>query len=294
MKESEHLEKTLSILLQKLSKDVSYQRSHSAEPPPAFESNPWDRLGEDCHKYDRGHLLIIGGSAGKTGAIQLAGKAAYRAGAGWVSLAPLAKLHSPDPIFTTEQVWEDSMLSAVKLREVLLERKVKALVIGPGLVNQVLNQNILKILSQWQRQTNGFLVLDAGTLHGIAPILSGTLPDRTLLTPHPGEWQKLGKPPSEGIPATLAYKSSQPIVFGKHLWMIASKPNRVLARAGVGDALAGAAAAYGGLGLDADEAFIRACRLLRTTAENLTNTRCRDSITTSDIIEAIGLCSPMM
>ena len=51
------------------------------------EMEPWQGLSPYAHKYDRGHVLVIGGSEGKLGAPAIAASAAFYAGAGWVSVA---------------------------------------------------------------------------------------------------------------------------------------------------------------------------------------------------------------
>src|SRR5690606_2729318 len=49
-----------------------------AAPEAFLGENPWSRLSANAHKFDRGHILVIGGSAGKSGAPIIAAMAALR------------------------------------------------------------------------------------------------------------------------------------------------------------------------------------------------------------------------
>src|SRR5437868_910153 len=86
------------------------------------------RRGERDNKYTAGHVLVVGGSPGLTGAPSLAAMAALRADAGYVTLA------APEE---TLPVFEQRLVEVVKrplpddLRE--LAEKASALAIGPGL-----------------------------------------------------------------------------------------------------------------------------------------------------------------
>ena len=86
------------------------------------------RRGERDNKYTAGHVLVVGGSPGLTGAPSLTAMAALRADAGYVTLA------APE---STLPVFEQRLLEVVKrpLPDDLSElaAKASALAIGPGL-----------------------------------------------------------------------------------------------------------------------------------------------------------------
>src|SRR5690606_37250062 len=64
-------------------------------PPPLYLADideltsidPWQDMPPSMHKYDRGHILVIGGSPGKTGAPLLTALSSLRAGGGWATVS---------------------------------------------------------------------------------------------------------------------------------------------------------------------------------------------------------------
>src|SRR5690606_5679339 len=136
------------------------------------------------------HVLIIGGSSGKTGAPIMSGLAALRTGAGWASVAvpPQERQRHADGLLTVtfENFFDGTRIDSQALAGFLYERHVKPVLVGPGTMSQVCDAEVLGVLSKWQRKTNGGLVIDAGSLAGILNLLEPHLwlPERTLLTPH--------------------------------------------------------------------------------------------------------------
>ncbi len=151
----------------------------------------------DTHKGDYGHLLVIAGSVGKTGAAAMACQSALRMGAGLVTLAIPKSLNGIMEMKLTEVMTEplpETPKQTLSLRAFnailrLCENK-KALIIGPGLgtfkETQVLVLKLIKAL-------NLPIILDADGLTALAS-QPKTLPvtNRSLiLTPHPGEMARL-------------------------------------------------------------------------------------------------------
>lgn len=149
----------------------------------------------DAHKGNCGHLLVIAGGFGKTGAAQLVTRAALRAGAGLVTLAGPASLYSIYAAGVLEAMTEALpdrdgriLFDEDRLRH-LLEGK-NALVVGPGIGVDDETRKTVRFLVE---QSKLPAVLDADALS----CLSGDTPVLTraqsplLLTPHPGEMARL-------------------------------------------------------------------------------------------------------
>ena len=151
----------------------------------------------DTHKGDYGHLLVIAGSVGKTGAAAMACEAALRVGAGLVTLAIPKSLNTIMEVKLTEVMTEplpETPKQTLSLRAFnpilrLCENK-KAVIIGPGIGTFKETQTlILKLIKTLDIP----IILDADGLTALAT-QPKTLPaaNRSLiLTPHPGEMASL-------------------------------------------------------------------------------------------------------
>lgn len=151
----------------------------------------------DAHKGDTGHLLVIAGSTGKTGAAAMTAASAVRAGAGLVTLGVPKQLN---PIMETlvveSMTWPlpdtpEGLLDESSFEEImdLLSGK-QALAIGPGIG---MTEGIKSLVHRILQEISVPLVIDADGLNalaGHADILkkSGA---PIILTPHPGEMARL-------------------------------------------------------------------------------------------------------
>lgn len=156
-----------------------------------------------AHKGDFGHLLLVGGSSTKPGAILLAGRAALRAGAGLVTVALPDKAFKKIPSATEgggeflELMYEplpstfSGTLSrkASKKLERLLEGK-SAVAVGPGMG---VNADTTAIVKRQLRECVVPTVFDADALNSITGVKGWqALPDQEIIfTPHPGEMGRL-------------------------------------------------------------------------------------------------------
>jgi len=151
----------------------------------------------DTHKGTYGHVLILSGSRGKTGAATLAGRAALRMGAGLVTLGTpagcLPAIGRRTPELMVEPLPETPVgtLSEEAAGRILdLARGKGGVLIGPGLATHPSTARLLaKILPEFRVP----LVIDADGLNIIAENLSllGRLRAPAVLTPHPGEFARL-------------------------------------------------------------------------------------------------------
>jgi NAD(P)H-hydrate epimerase len=220
----------------------------------------------DAHKGTFGTALVVAGSVNYTGASWLAGQAAYRVGAGLVTLAVPAPLHAALAGQFPEATWlllphENGFISAEAsgVIESQLER-VTALLVGPGFGLQqtsaeFLDRLFVERVSQQVRLPQ--VVIDADGLKLVArlPNWPKRLPSPAVLTPHPGEMSVLTGLPKEEIQKdrlAVARHFSQEwghVVILKGAFTIIAAPDGqaalipvatpALARAGTGDVLAG-------------------------------------------------------
>jgi NAD(P)H-hydrate repair Nnr-like enzyme with NAD(P)H-hydrate dehydratase domain len=166
---------------------------------------------------------------------------------------------------------------------------------------------VMKVLEKFNKKANGFLVFDAGALHGIGDLLTTVAlnPTRVALTPHPGEWLKLTEPAlvsplnSELLMtvsaraaewgATLCYKHATPIIVSKDLpAVVATGGSAILAKAGSGDVFAGIVAAHGAIGYDAVDALSRGYALLVKASEMAAVGHGTQGVIASDLIGELG------
>jgi ADP-dependent NAD(P)H-hydrate dehydratase / NAD(P)H-hydrate epimerase len=175
----------------------------------------------DAHKGTFGTALIAAGSINYTGAAMLAGKAAYRIGAGLVTLAIPASLHGTLAGHFPEATWvllpHEMGVIASGAADVLMKNleRATALLVGPGLgledttrdfIVNLLNgttekpvhgrMGFLQASGEKTDQKAGSLppmVFDADGLKLLAkvPDWPKLLPAPAILTPHPGEMSAL-------------------------------------------------------------------------------------------------------
>jgi ADP-dependent NAD(P)H-hydrate dehydratase / NAD(P)H-hydrate epimerase len=142
------------------------------------------------HKGTYGHVLVIAGSRGKTGAAAMTGLAALRAGAGLVTVASaesaIAEIASHAPELMTEPLHETSSGSiALNSNLEALAQGKTVVAIGPGLGRAPQIATMVHALAE---AFEGPMVLDADALVGQT---SGRPSRPRILTPHPGEMARL-------------------------------------------------------------------------------------------------------
>jgi hydroxyethylthiazole kinase-like uncharacterized protein yjeF len=151
------------------------------------------RVG-DSNKGLYGHVLVIAGGRGKTGAAAMTGIGALRSGAGLATVASaesaIAQIASHAPEIMTEPLPEtgDGSISLRTLDQLsTLVDKKNVVALGPGMGrNSETVQLIRRLVSELPRpmvvDADGLNALDAKSMRG---------PAARILTPHPGEMARL-------------------------------------------------------------------------------------------------------
>lgn len=154
----------------------------------------------DSNKGLYGHILVIAGSAGKSGAAVLAGTGALKAGAGLVTIATpdlvQSVVASNQPEYMTEPLptHADGSIAIENLADAAFAKIVKGktvLAVGPGLGQEPGTQKFIRTLV---KETTLPTILDADGLNTFASN-GDELRDRKsqflAITPHPGEMARL-------------------------------------------------------------------------------------------------------
>ena len=240
------------------------------------------------NKYTAGHVLVVGGSRGMTGAPALAARAALRADAGYVTIAAPAECLP---------VLETLVLESVKrpLEDVFAAAtKAKALAVGPGLGRQPEAKELVRrLLAEVELP----MVVDADALFELEP---GEWPAPRVLTPHEGELARLLGCGSKEIAAQrlasvqeAAEKFSAVVVLKGEDSLVAAPGRGVLvcalglpslSTAGTGDVLTGVTAAFLAKGMEPQRAAAAACAAQQLAAREASQ---RYGLVASDVVEAL-------
>ena len=247
------------------------------------------RRREGDNKYTAGHVLVVGGSPGLTGAPSLTAMAALRADAGYVTLA------APE---STLPVFEQRLLEVVKrpLPDDLTElaAKASALAIGPGLgrsdeTRRLVRRSLAEIALP--------AVVDADALFQLEP---DDWPAPRVLTPHEGELARLLGRDSADVAAHRiacvreAADRFRCVVLLKGADTLVAAPGRgllvsslglpSLATAGTGDVLTGIVAAFLAKGMEPQLAAAAAAAAQQRASVEAPQ---RAGLVASDLIDAL-------
>ncbi|MEJ2253531.1 MAG: NAD(P)H-hydrate dehydratase [Nitrospirota bacterium] len=231
------------------------------------------------HKGAYGHVLLVAGSRGKTGAAMMAAHAALRTGAGLVSIGVADSLLGIYEGRVTEEMTlplEDTgrgSLARGALTGILefLDERADVLALGPGIGR---DRETAEMVRELLPRCAAPMVVDAdgiNALEGKAALLRKARAP-VILTPHPGEFSRLTgmgvkEIESDRVEAALRFaKTSGAYIILKGVPTVVADPageallnptgNAALAKGGTGDVLTGMVAALLGQGLSPLEAAV--------------------------------------
>ncbi len=239
--------------------------SESVSNDPALWRADLRFPGPDTHKYDRGHLVVLGGTR-MTGAARLASEAGMRAGAGVCTVVSSADVRDIYLKGAPHVMFEPYERLADFARHLDDPRRTAA-VMGPGAGrddDEALRQAVIGALA-----TGKPVALDADALNvfeGCAQRLFDALHAQSVLTPHEGELARLFPGlDGSGKAAEAARLAGAVVLLKGASTTIASPDGRTivnthatpwLATAGSGDVLAGIIGGFLAQGMDC---FMASC-----------------------------------
>ena len=252
------------------------------------------------HKGIYGNVLLIAGSYGMMGAAVLSAKAALRTGSGLVTVHipgcgyQIVQTALPEALISIDE--SDLVFSGVPELSAF-----SAIGIGPGLGSEVITQKALHALLKKNKVP---IVIDADGLN----ILSANkewlkiLPEGTILTPHPREFERLAGKAGSGhqrnrMQIGFAQKYNVIVILKGAYTAIAmpdgschfnSTGNPGMATAGSGDVLTGIILSLLGQGYNQASAALLGVYLHGLAGDLAAAERSEEAVIASDIIENIG------
>jgi NAD(P)H-hydrate epimerase len=264
---------------------------------------------EASHKGDFGHVLVVAGSRGKTGAAHLAAAGALRSGAGLVTVATprscqpvVAALGAEYMTEDLDETLEGSIAAAAAVR--VLDLPADVVAVGPGLGTVAETRAFVRaLLSQEKRP----LVVDADALNAFAGDAAALVAREGLdviVTPHPGEMARLvGKTTEEiqadrvGAARSLATANRLYVVLKGHQTVVVTPAGKAfvnptgnpgMATGGAGDVLTGMIAAWLGQLHDAEAATRLAVYLHGSAGDLAAAERGQHALTAADIVSRLS------
>jgi len=260
----------------------------------------------DGHKGDFGKLLVVGGAVGYTGAPYLTASAAVRTGCGLVFLGVPESIWQVEAVKCTSAMpfplsENSGMLSDSALQEI--EEKLTGchvLALGPGLGR---SQQVTQLVCELLERTQQPVVLDADGINALAEhmdVLDSRRGRVTILTPHDGEFARLGGDLSRGdrvgAARDFAMRHGCVLVLKGHRTVVATPEGNVLvnttgnsglAKGGSGDVLTGVIASLLAQGATAMQAAALGVWLHGCAGDTAADWLTEYCVTPEDVIAAL-------
>lgn len=244
------------------------------------------------HKGTYGHALIWAGKKGMAGAAVLASKAALRAGAGLVSI------HSVDE---NRIILQSTVPEAIFVNELTDPERYNSFAFGPGLGT---GEQTAEMLFELLKTLRKPCVLDADALNIISSHKNFLefIPEKSILTPHPGEFERLFGSPANSQErmakaSALAQKYGFVIVLKGANTLIATPDGKMyfnstgnpgMASGGMGDVLTGIIAGLLAQGYTSEQCALMGVYLHGLAADLALHEQSEESLLASDVTENLG------
>lgn len=277
------------------SKQTNYYFSEKKDIAPLLK-----KRNRFAHKGNFGHVLLLAGSLGKCGAAVLAAKACLCTGAGLLTChIPQCGLDILQTAVPEAMAIPDSnKYSLSKLPDI---QTYNAIGVGPGI--GICNETH-SILHQLLEESNCPLVIDADALNIISEnhSLSKMIPSKSVLTPHPKEFDRLAGKSNNSFERlqkaiSLAEKLQSYIILKgaytaictpeKHVYFN-STGNPGMATAGSGDVLTGILSGFLAQSYDPENAAKSGVYIHGLAGDLAAKDKSQESLTASDLISYLG------
>ena len=280
---------------------------------PSDAAAPFEPRAVDSHKGSYGHLLVIAGSVGKTGAAVLAAMGALRSGVGLVTVATpapaLSLVAAARPEIMTEALSVNAagLLTPESMEHALALAKTRdAVVLGPGLGQETATRDFVRGFTE---RCPLPLLVDADGLNALAAAPAGPelLHGRsapTVVTPHPGEMARLAGGTAAEVQRkrletarAFAVRAGAIVVLKGYRTLVASPQGRTavnptgnpgMATGGTGDVLSGVIGALLARGDDAWRAAAAGVYVHGLAGDLAAARRGQDSLVAGDLVEDLS------
>jgi ADP-dependent NAD(P)H-hydrate dehydratase / NAD(P)H-hydrate epimerase len=261
------------------------------------------RRRSETHKGTYGHVAIVSGSAGKSGAAILSARGAVRTGAGLVSVVTDAATANVIDASTLESMTFHADMSASGIAEIVRFVSSKdAALVGPGLPDEESSYALIReLLAKIEIPT----VVDATAINAFAGRAAEVNPKgrQVVLTPHPGELARLSGLTTDQVladrvaaAADAAAQTGCVVVLKGHQTLVATPDGMVgvnptgnpgMATGGMGDVLGGMIAALLARRAEPFEAARAGVYLHGLAGDIVRDEACDIGISANDVAEMI-------